>query len=253
MFQMPCPGDECPYWTHKLCKPVGTIDLYLPNVMGRGIWTIQSGGFHSMRNIESALQQLADDMQGQVTGIPLVLNLIPQDAVVEGRKKVVFVLDLVCPLNLQQLAGLKRKALDTGSFTVIDALPPASEPIPDDLIPNAGKNLDETLEGEPVSENAKGKDGEKREDDDDELFGPDPAPVELGGGPPPGWVDDEPPPDGEVKTTVVDKKPTLAERKERVAAAAAKGAERAQAEAPKEEAKAKQRKRGRPSASKDLF
>lgn len=149
MFEMPCPGDECPYWTHSLCKPIGTLDLYLPNVMGRGIWTLQTGSFHSIRNIESVLQQLAEDMSGQVTGVPLVLNLKPQDAQVEGRKKVIFVLELICPLNVQQLAGLKRKALDTGSFTVLDALPPASEPIPDDLIPKGGEQLD-AVQGDEV-------------------------------------------------------------------------------------------------------
>lgn len=245
MFEMPCPGNDCPYWQHSFCKPIGTLDLYLPNVPGRGIWTLQTSGFHSIRNIESALQQLGEDMSGMVTGVPLVLNLKPQDAQVGGRKKVIFVLELICPLNIQQLAGLKRKALDTGSFSVIDALPAASEPIPDDLVPHAGRSLDSEL-GEPTE-------GEVVMCDEcHTAHAPDdPCPDvkaafegEDGGGDGEG---NEYPNSAEDIFTPTDDEPPHPADQSGVAEAAAKGQERAEREAaePKPEPKPKRPVRGK--------
>jgi len=57
---------------------------------------------------------------------------------------------MVCPWNMQQLAGLRRRALDAGGAVVAGLLPaPAEEVVPDDLYPHAGADLDAAVGGTP--------------------------------------------------------------------------------------------------------
>jgi hypothetical protein len=152
LFDMPCPGEECFYFEKKMCKNLGSFDFLLPNVPGFGTWCVQTSSFNSIRNIESMLQMLADALGGQVAGIPLGLKLAPHQAQVEGKAKTVYVLEMICPHNLQQLAGLRRRALEAGGAVV--ALIDGKAPAPDDLFPNAGANLDATLAGQPAPQPA---------------------------------------------------------------------------------------------------
>src|SRR5262245_51328381 len=148
LFELPCPADECPYWEKKMCKNLASFDFYLPKVAGFGTWCIQTSSFNSIRNIESTLVALRDALGGQIAGIPLGLRLVPQQAQVDGKAKTIRVMELICPFNLQQLAGLRRKAISAGGAAV--ALLEAGEPVPDDLMPHAGGALDAQLGGDPV-------------------------------------------------------------------------------------------------------
>jgi hypothetical protein len=143
MFQMPCPADECPYFEAKRCKNLGSFDFMLPTVQGFGTWCIQTSSFHSIRNVESTLHAIANATGGVVAGIPLVLNLIPQQAQVDGKGIEIYVLELLCPHNLAQLAGLRRRSLAAGGAVVAAIEGP--EPMPDDLYPVGGGALDADL------------------------------------------------------------------------------------------------------------
>lgn len=143
MFELPCPGEECFYFEKKMCKNLGSLDMMLPDVPGFGVWTIQTSSFHSIRNIEGTLQQLAEALGGTIAGIPLGLRLVAQQAQVEGRAKTIFVLELICPHNLQQLAGLRRRALASGGS--IMAAIEGREPVPDEFYANKGADLDQAL------------------------------------------------------------------------------------------------------------
>lgn len=143
MFDMACPGTDCPLFENKTCKNLGSLDVMLPKVAGFGVWTVQTSSFNSIRNIESVLQQIADTLGGQLTGIPLALRLVPQQAQVEGKAKTIFVLELLCPYNLSQLVGLRRKALSEGG--AITAAIEASDDTPDDLYAQGGAVLDKEL------------------------------------------------------------------------------------------------------------
>lgn len=145
-FDMPCPGEECPLFEKKVCKNLGTLDLMIPRVPGLGVWTVQTSSFNSIRNIESTLQQMADLLGGEIASIPLGLRLVPQQAVVEGKAKTIFVMELVCPHNLQQLAGLRRRALASGG-SILAAIE-GEVPMPDDLYPHAGADLDQQTRAE---------------------------------------------------------------------------------------------------------
>lgn len=148
LFDMPCAGDDCPFFEKKHCKNLASFDFFMPQVPGFGTWCIQTSSFNSIRNIESTLIALRDALGGQIAGIPLGLRLVPLQAQVEGKAKTVHVLELICPFNLQQLAGLRRRAIAAGGAAV--ALIEDKDPAPDDLYAFGGGSLEEALGGPKV-------------------------------------------------------------------------------------------------------
>lgn len=148
LFDMPCPGEECFYMQRSMCKNLGVLDITLPKVHGFGVWTIQTSGINSIRNVESTLQMVASATGGVIAGVPFVLNLVPLQVSPEGKAKTVFVLELICPLNLAHLKAARQKSLDAKGAIV--AMIEGPEPMPDDLYPNGGANLDAATSPKPT-------------------------------------------------------------------------------------------------------
>lgn len=157
MFQLPClieGEDACPYWSNHSCKNLGVFDVMLPDVPGFGVWTVQTSSTNSMLNIESSLQSLAAATGGIVAGIPFVMRLEPLEVAPDGKKKTVYVINLIPIPNLKQLATMARRAVAGGRSVV--ALIEGEVQTPDDLYPYGGAQLDRQIgaiptraEGEP--------------------------------------------------------------------------------------------------------
>jgi hypothetical protein len=55
MFEVVCDPDECELYQRKHCKRIGSFSFILPDVRGLGVWTIETTSFHSIVNLNSAL------------------------------------------------------------------------------------------------------------------------------------------------------------------------------------------------------
>ena len=108
MIDIECYGDECEWHKKKHCKPVGRLQFLLPKVAPVGIWQLDTSSWNSIVQLNSAIDLLARLRGGRVGMVPLTLIVKPKDVQVEGKKKTVFVLDLVLPnVTLEALMNMQ--------------------------------------------------------------------------------------------------------------------------------------------------
>jgi hypothetical protein len=96
MTEIECLGEDCP-WAKKNpahCRPVGTIQFLLYKVPGLGVWNIDTTSFHSIVNLNSAIDFIRQLTGGRISWLPLKLVLRPKEVQAEGKKKTVFIMDL---------------------------------------------------------------------------------------------------------------------------------------------------------------
>ena len=130
--------------TECLCEPPGGepngcrhmmhLQFLLPDVPGLGVWQLDTSSFHSIVNINSGLEMIRA-LAGRVSMIPLTLRLRPKEVSPGGKKKVVYVLDLVQEqARLVDVIQAARRP-----FTEVLGLPdPVNhEEIPEDHFPHA--------------------------------------------------------------------------------------------------------------------
>ncbi|MFA5383964.1 MAG: hypothetical protein WC364_04770 [Eubacteriales bacterium] len=102
MIEIECVPDECDWYAKKHCRRLANLQFLLPRVPGLGVWQIDTTSFYSIININSGLamiQAVAD----RIHMLPLQLILKPQEVSPDGKKKTVYVLDLVAPVTLAKL------------------------------------------------------------------------------------------------------------------------------------------------------
>lgn len=128
--EMACSPDVCEAFKKKQCRPVMNLQFLLPEVPGLGIWQLDTSSFHSIRNINSSVA-LIKGLLGRISMVSLQLRVVPLEVAPDGKKKNVYVLELVAPYTLSQaLADLK--ALPAGQAL----LPTPDQDAPDDLFPD---------------------------------------------------------------------------------------------------------------------
>ncbi len=147
MYDLPCPHEECPIFKTGKCKGIGRLMFLLPKVKRFGCYEISTSSWNGIVNVNNYLNAIRG-AAGRVSMIPLKLKLVAQDAQVEGKKKVIHVLEIEFQGSITELQGYARKLLPA-------ALPAAALPkeqpgeMPDDLTPHAGAALDESLGMKP--------------------------------------------------------------------------------------------------------
>ena len=152
----------------KHCKLSYTLNLFLPDVLGVGVWQIDTGSEISVARIARWLQMMENVTGGDLLFLDFTLNLVAVDVSPDGRSKKVHVLE-------PRAVGATPRELLTGGGRTVVALP-AGEPV------ESGPNLPPpAYDDEPV----------------------DPAPVDDPGPEPPPEAsdeqgDDDGPIDGEV-------------------------------------------------------
>ncbi len=90
-----CKGVECTDYKGNACQEVMNLQFMLPKVLGLGIWQIDTGSLHSIRNINDCATMIRA-MCGRVSWIPLTLTLEPTEVVNpdDGKKKTVYCMHL---------------------------------------------------------------------------------------------------------------------------------------------------------------
>ena len=133
MIEIDCDPDECPLYANKQCRRVASLQCLLPKVPGLGVWQLDSTSFHTIVNVNSALDFITA-VAGRAHMIPLQLIVRPQEVSPDGKKKVVYVLDLrMDQVRLSDVARLGQ--IPTDRVFLLDK-PDDSKP-PDDLFPKA--------------------------------------------------------------------------------------------------------------------
>ena len=129
----------------KKCKEVMNLQFLLPTIPGLGVWQLDTGSYHSIVTVNSALD-LIKNVCGRVSMIPLRLTVEPKEVTVEGKKKNVHVLNVRCNATLSEIQRVA--ALPASQVT----LPPPDEERPAGLV---GTIEEGPLEEEPTEEEAK--------------------------------------------------------------------------------------------------
>ena len=139
MAEMTCEGRDCPVYQQKKCKEVMNLQFFLPNIPGLGVYQLDTGSYHSIVTVNSALD-LVKSVCGRVSMIPLKLTVEPKEVTVDGKKKNVHVLNIRCNATLSEI---QRVAALPGSQVT---LPPPDEERPAGIV---GTIEEGPLEEEP--------------------------------------------------------------------------------------------------------
>ena len=141
MKEMTCAGRDCEDYRVK-CKEVMNLQFLLPDVIGLGVWQIDTSSMNSIRNINSTAE-LVKAIYKRISMIPLLLTLEPKDVQNpdDGKKQTVYVMNLRVKEKLTDLAIAARKQaeiylLPAGDDERPDLVSPEFEPDPVELPPD---------------------------------------------------------------------------------------------------------------------
>jgi hypothetical protein len=125
---LPCTGRDCPMYQQKKCKEVMSLQFLLPSVPGLGVWQLDTGSYHSIVAVNSAIE-LIRSICGRISMIPLKLTIEPKEVAPDGRKKTVNILQIRTDITLAEIQKLGSLP---GSQVM---LPPPDEEKPELLFP----------------------------------------------------------------------------------------------------------------------
>jgi hypothetical protein len=134
MQEIECVPDECEWYAKKHCRRLANLQFMLPKVPGLGVYQIDTTSFYSIININSALDMIRA-VANRIHMLPLQLVLKPQEVAPDGKKKTVYVLDLVAPVTLSKLLEDTRKTPQQLLMPALD-----ENERPEDLYPDGVLN-----------------------------------------------------------------------------------------------------------------
>lgn len=98
LAEVECNPGTCPEYQAGKCKRVASLQFMLrvPSLQSLAVWQIDTGGIHSIININSrlALFKAMDTFGKNISGIPLRLSVGPREVHPDGKRRIVYVLDL---------------------------------------------------------------------------------------------------------------------------------------------------------------
>lgn len=125
-----CDTETCPLYLTKKCRLIFRLQVLLPKVQGMGVWQLSSSSYNSVQNLRGGLRFVQAFTGGRIAGIPLKLRLVPQEAQVDGKKTVIYVLNVANEsVRLLDVLEASKK-----SWEQVLSLPPPAE-VDDDEIP----------------------------------------------------------------------------------------------------------------------
>lgn len=156
--EIECDPMECEWAAKKHCRPVGTLQFLLYKVPGLGAWQIDTSSYHSIVNLNSAIDFIRALTGGRIAMLPLKLIIRPKEVQVEGKKKVVHVLDLAHEeVRLEEILLASRKSAAQLLLPAVNF-----DEAPDDLFPPAVLGQDKPV---PQPEPTEPEDDEEKEPD----------------------------------------------------------------------------------------
>lgn len=152
LMTIPCPARECAFAQDGTCRPVMILQFLIPRVAGVGIWQLDTGSVNSILNVRGGIELVKATTGGRLAGIPLTLRVRPAEAFPEGKKKVIFILDLFSPAKLIDMLAIAQRPIDQ----VFLPLPePPDEDLPEELYPQSKTQTTPTVVGPTID--AKGE------------------------------------------------------------------------------------------------
>lgn len=150
--EVECNPEECPHFNppdpaKKSCRQVMNLRFIIPQLISEGVWQLDTSSYNSIIAVNSGVEYI-QGLVGRVSMIPLRLRVIPREVQPEGKKKIVYVLDL----KLGSQLGLRElQALAQSEGKPLLALPSLDDHVPpDDLFPVEAEAFEEPAEGEVV-------------------------------------------------------------------------------------------------------
>jgi hypothetical protein len=119
----------CPLFEAKGCKKLMMPQFAILDAPGLGVYQVDTSSVFGIENLHGFLTYLSGITGGRISGIPLVLKVVPQEVSPDGKKKTVHVLQLEAAFSMMDL----QKHLDRPGMTYL--LPAADEEVPGDFFP----------------------------------------------------------------------------------------------------------------------
>lgn len=157
LMEIDCNPETCEMYQTQHCRRTATLFFILPKVRGLGVWQLDTGSFHSIVNINSALDMI-QAVCGRISWIPLKLQLEQRQVAPDRKsKKKVWVLNIVQPditfSDLMRMAALAEAERPRAALAEVIELPKPDDRPPEDLYPNTimeGGYQPEDAEEEPA-------------------------------------------------------------------------------------------------------
>jgi hypothetical protein len=133
MEEVECP---CELVDQKKCKQMGNLMVILPRVSLGGVYQIDTGSINSITDINSGLDFIRD-RAGRLNNVPCILTLRPRETTVEGKKSVIYTMNLVLA-NFETIKRLQGQMTEIRQLLGGDVSPRVALPAPSvetDLIP----------------------------------------------------------------------------------------------------------------------
>lgn len=121
--EIECPGQDCEWYQKKHCRHVMNLQFIIPQLISEGVWQVDTSSYHSIINFNSSWDYIKALTAGKIAMVPLVLRLIPKEVSPDGRKKVVYVLELKLA---ERMSLAELQAIAQGQSPRAE-LPPADE------------------------------------------------------------------------------------------------------------------------------
>jgi len=137
MAEVECPGPaECDFALARRdkagkpgCKQLASLQFFIPDLPGMQVFQIDTTSYNSIININSQLDVLRGCC-GRISMVPLDLMLAPREAKnpENGKKIIIYVLDLTIPVSLRELPHMKSLGAP-----MLEAPKPIEASAPEDL------------------------------------------------------------------------------------------------------------------------
>lgn len=139
-IKVKCAGQQCPYYIKKECSECATLNVFIPQIEGMGVWQITTGSINSIINLNSNLDMI-QTVAGRTHMIPLTLERVPQETNHDGKKATHYILKINTDIKLADVQRLG--AIDPSKILLPDIV------IDDkDLLLSNGKEVVDTTTGE---------------------------------------------------------------------------------------------------------
>jgi len=114
MVEIPCAGvgygdcPACPAYENKDCKRIMMLQFFVLGCRRFGVHQLDTSSVNSILNINGMLDVMRNDrvLGGNVSGVKLLLTLIPQEVTADGKRKTVHVLQLIAEQDVEELRRL---------------------------------------------------------------------------------------------------------------------------------------------------
>ncbi len=129
ILEIDCPGRDCEHYASKACRHVMNLQFIIPQLVSEGVWQIDTSSFNSIVNFNSSWDYILALTGGRIAMVPLLLRVVAKEVQPEGKKVVVYVLEL----RLAERMSLSQvRALTAQTAAPVAALPALDEQTPPD-------------------------------------------------------------------------------------------------------------------------